>query len=238
LHEGHRQRLYQKLRNGDNLFEHELLEMLLFNAYPRKNTNPIAHALLKRFSSMSAIFNAEIEELKEVEGVGEEVATYLKCVGLCTNLKNKVEGFAVIKNYSEFKEFAKLRMVGSHTEILEFYMVDKAGKVLRIYTYSVGDPNKVEVDPKKIIKAITLTNPNGMFVAHNHVTGNCLPSQKDEDFTKQIQLICSMHNVQFYDHCIFDKEGGIYSYYSEGKIDKIKRSFSIQSIIKNDENRN
>lgn len=232
MHEGHRQRLYQKLRNGDNLFEHELLEMLLFNAYPRKNTNPIAHALLKRFSSMSAVFSAEIEELKEVEGVGEEVATYLKCVGLCTKDVSKSDCFAIIKNYSEFKEFAALRMLGRHTEILEFYMVDKGGKVLRVYTYTVGDPKKVEVDPKEITKAITLTSPYGIFVAHNHVTGSCMPSQKDDNFTKQIQLICSMHNVQFYDHCIFDAKGSIYSYYNAGRIDEFKRAFSIQNIIR------
>ena len=55
MHEGHRQRLYEKLKNGDNLFEHEILEMLLFNAYPRKNTNPIAHELLNRFPSISEV---------------------------------------------------------------------------------------------------------------------------------------------------------------------------------------
>ena len=49
MHEGHRQRLWEKLKQGDNLFEHELLEILLFNAYPRNNVNPVAHALLQRF---------------------------------------------------------------------------------------------------------------------------------------------------------------------------------------------
>ena len=55
MHEGHRRRLYEKLKNGDNLFEHEILEMLLFNSYPRKNTNPIAHDLLSRFPGIGAV---------------------------------------------------------------------------------------------------------------------------------------------------------------------------------------
>ena len=52
MHEGHRRRLMEKLRRGDNLFEHELLEILLFNAYPRANVNPVAHALLQRFATL------------------------------------------------------------------------------------------------------------------------------------------------------------------------------------------
>ena len=66
MHEGHRRRMYQKLKNGDNLYEHEVLEMLLFNAYPRKNTNPVAHELLERFPSISAVLSADIDELMSV----------------------------------------------------------------------------------------------------------------------------------------------------------------------------
>ena len=80
MHEGHRRRLYEKLKSGGNLYEHELLEMLLFNAYPRKNTNPLAHELLNRFPSISAVLNADYEELIAVPGVGEQVALYLLCV--------------------------------------------------------------------------------------------------------------------------------------------------------------
>ena len=76
MHEGHRRRLLQKLKNGDNLFEHELLEILLFNAYPRKNVNPVAHALLSRFAGIGEILQASPDELTTVEGVGENVALY------------------------------------------------------------------------------------------------------------------------------------------------------------------
>ena len=96
MHEGHRQRLYQKLKDGDNLFEHELLEMLLFNAYPRKNTNTVAHELLKRFPSISAVLAAGYDELISVPGVGEQVALYLMCVGKCVARGNDADSFAVV----------------------------------------------------------------------------------------------------------------------------------------------
>ena len=67
-----------KLENGEYLYEHEILEILLYNACPRVNTNPIAHALLERFCSLSEILKADVKELVTVEGVGESVADFLR----------------------------------------------------------------------------------------------------------------------------------------------------------------
>ena len=71
----------QRLSRADGLQDHELLEILLFSAVPRKNTNPIAHELLSAFSTLEGVFRADMEELLSVKGVGKETAAYLKCVG-------------------------------------------------------------------------------------------------------------------------------------------------------------
>lgn len=232
-HEGHRKRLYQKLKEGENFYEHELLEMLLFNAYPRKNTNPVAHALLARFPSIQAVFDASVDELKAVEGVGESVALYLKCVGLCVRGRKTTDNFGVIRNYGDFIRFAKLRLCGHTNELLEIYPVDKAGRVLRIFRYTVGLPQKVEVDPARIMSDISLIKPHGLFVAHNHVAGGPEPSAADDRFTKQLQLICSMSGVSFHDHCILCNDGSSFSYYYNGKIDRIKDAYTIDYILNN-----
>lgn len=52
--------------------------MLLFYAVPRKNTNELAHDILKHFGSLAAVFEASFEELKDVKGVGDNVATLIK----------------------------------------------------------------------------------------------------------------------------------------------------------------
>lgn len=50
-HTGHRDRVRKKfLENGFDGFEpHEVLEMCLFYAIPRKDTNALAHRLLDRY---------------------------------------------------------------------------------------------------------------------------------------------------------------------------------------------
>ena len=79
IHDGHRQRLKNRfLKEGlDSFSEIQVLELLLFYCIPRKDTNPIAHALLDHFGSLSQVLEAPAEELQKVEGVGESAATFL-----------------------------------------------------------------------------------------------------------------------------------------------------------------
>src|SRR5262245_58861467 len=72
LNEGHRQRLKERFTNAgeDALPDYELLELVLFNAIPRRDTKPVAKELLKRFNnSFVEVLNAPAERLKEVKGV-------------------------------------------------------------------------------------------------------------------------------------------------------------------------
>ena len=67
IHEGHRQRLKERfLEEGlDNFTEVQVLELLLFYCIPRRDTNPIAHALLDRFGSLSQVLEARVEDVCE-----------------------------------------------------------------------------------------------------------------------------------------------------------------------------
>ena len=79
LHEGHRQRMYEKLKKNA-MEEHEWLEMLLFMSVPRRNTNDLSHRLIQRFGSVEEVLKASLEELQTVEGVGIQIAAHLKCI--------------------------------------------------------------------------------------------------------------------------------------------------------------
>lgn len=233
MHEGHRKRMYEKLKNGDSLYEHELLEILLFNAFQRKNTNPIAHALLDAFGSIAGVLNAEVDELCAVEGVGESVALYLKCIGECTKKAASSEkpGAVCLKNYEDFRRFVCARMRGKTAETLELYCLDKSGKVKKISSFSSNEQSKVQVDADRVAKIISAVKPYGLIIAHNHLSGSSLPSENDDRFTMEVQLMCSINGVSLYDHCIYASDSNVFSYFSSGKIDAIKRSFSFDKLV-------
>ena len=83
LHDGHRQRKRQQfLSHGpESMADHELLELALFYAIPRRDTNETAHRLLDQFGSLDRVLSAPEQELEKVEGVGQGAAVLLRLMG-------------------------------------------------------------------------------------------------------------------------------------------------------------
>src|SRR5690242_21818950 len=80
--DGHRERLRTRFVQGgaDAMPDYELLELTLFAALPRRDTKPLAKALLARFGSFAEVIAAPRTRLLEVRGVGEAVVHHLKIV--------------------------------------------------------------------------------------------------------------------------------------------------------------
>ncbi len=230
MHEGHRKRMLAKVESGALLYDHEVLEILLFNACPRINTNPLAHALLERFCSLSGVLGASVAELKEVKGVGENVAMYLRTVGLCLGRAGRTQGLATLKNLGDCVKFVSMRLKGRKEEFLELYMLDKSGCVTRVFTYTSADRNRVTADSGEIVKSIVNSAPFGILIAHNHVNGNANPSENDDEFTKIMQLICNMNNVVLWDHIIY--AGEVFSYKDSGRLERISANYTLKSVLK------
>ena len=229
--------MYSKLESGENLYDHEILEILLYTACPRVNTNPIAHSLLERFCSLSEIFKADIEELKSVKGVGDSLANFIKTVGLCAERAGKCEGFAKLETFGDCKKFVSIRLKGKSEEFIELYFLEKSGRVIRIISRTSADRNRASVNADELIRNIALAKPAALIAAHNHVNDSVEPSVSDDSFTKQLQLICNMNGVDFRDHLIYSDDK-FFSYRDSGKLDEIKRACSLEKIIEWTKNSN
>lgn len=106
-HKNHRQRIRDRfISNSDLMLEHELIELLLYYAIPRINTNDIAHELLNKFTDISGMFEASKEELAKINGVGESTALFLNLVSdICNEYENAPESseyFTTIENIQQY----------------------------------------------------------------------------------------------------------------------------------------
>jgi DNA repair protein RadC len=225
-HSGHRHRICERLKNG-GVFEHELLEILLFNAIPRRNTNDIAHRLLARFGTIGEIFNADMDELQTVAGVGESVAAYLHVVGRFyeSYAEERNEGVTVLPvsfEAMEFSQFVKASYENRKTETLDFYLLDKGGKIFGLRKFS-GMKNFVEIEPESFTNMLIKDKPAGLIAVHNHPNGSAKPSKADDELTAKCVMMCSFHNILFCDHIVYGS-GEVFSYYQSGQLGGISKN--------------
>lgn len=232
IHAGHRERMMKRLKeNKEALLEHELLEMLLFATLPRINTNPIAHRLLKVFGSLNGVFNASVEELFAINGVGEKTAMHLCAIGQAfkrassDNLENKeLKNFEMVK-----KEVVRLFEREKHERFCLFLLSQTYKKVAVIDFYD-KDTNAVSVGLSDVAKAFAIYKPKNVIIAHNHPSGLKEPSEKDDFATMKINLICMAHSVNLTDHVIYTQKG-VYSYMQSGKLDEIKKKADLNKLL-------
>ncbi len=143
LHGGHRKRVKEEFRGAglEHFSRHRVLELLLFYAVPQGDTNPVAHRLIERFGSLSAVLDAPIELLTEVTGVGLESATLLKLVLALAKayLEDKANAKSMLKTAGDAKEFVVNKFLGAETEKLLLVCLGANGKVLFTDWLASGD---------------------------------------------------------------------------------------------------
>ena len=224
--------MYEKLKNGDDLYDHELLEILLYSVCPRVNTNPIAHALLDRFVTLSGVLSASVEQLKDVDGVGEGIARYLNTVGLCSERAGNIGNAPTLKTLADCKKFINLRLKGKTEEYVELYFVNKAGRVQSIFNYTSSEKSRASANIDAISRNVALFRPHGIIIAHNHVNCNSRPSEQDDNFTLIVQFICNMNDTQLLDHLIYSNREDIFSYRDDGRLEEVKNFCSWDTFEK------
>lgn len=217
--------MLERFEAGEERFQdHEILEILLFNAIPRSNTNPLAHALINAFGSLADVFHASVDELMLVKGIGKRTAEYIRCIGLCFERVNPApQNVPSFHNSKAFGDFLEEEYRDKTKEVLEIFCLNKQGRLQFRKEFSIGNSSGVTVDPKEINALLVVKEPHTVVVSHNHPNGTRNPSAQDDIFTKQLLLVCRMHNVILGDHIVVGSDGA-YSYHSTGRLDKIRES--------------
>lgn len=232
LHAGHRERTIENfVKNSDVFSDHQVLEVLLFYAIPRVDTNPLAHKLINIFGNLHGVFNASTEQLMNVNGVGKKVASYIQAIGqLYKRMENQKEEKLVFSNPLVTKEFCVKFFNGLLCEKFIILLLDKNFKLLTRIEFDDNNQSKVSAELPEVISAINAIKPTYAIIAHNHTSGICYPSEKDDFTTKKLNLLCELHEVNLIDHIIVAKNK-VFSYKDENLMDKIKTENSLYDIL-------
>jgi DNA repair protein RadC len=208
---GHRERLRGKFRDlGDTaLADYELLELLLFRLIPRRDTKPIAKALIERFGSLAGVLGAPTALLQEVKGVGEAVATDLKLVAAVghRSLKSELTGRKVLGSWAAVIEYCRAAMAYETNEQFRILFLDKRNQLIADEVQQRGTVDHTPVYPREVVKRALELSATAIILVHNHPSGDPTPSRADIDMTHTIINTAKQLGISVHDHIIIGKDG-------------------------------
>lgn len=210
LHKGHRQRLMKKyLENGiQSLEEHELLEILLFFAFSRCNTNELSHTLINKFGSVYNVLNSPVDELTKINGIGESSAVLLRFLGdFCDNLKTFSDTPVKLDNVNKMIEFCKECFANEPRENCHFLMLDNRNYLLATFTMTDCNFSTVNIDMKSVMMKALNVNAKGIILVHNHPNGASMASTNDVKNTRVFAESLAPLEIQLCDHIIIGNDG-------------------------------
>lgn len=235
-HYGHRGRLRERVyKEGLNNFQdYQVLEYALSFVVPYKDTNPIAHDLVAKFGSLVGVFEASVEDLQTIKGLGEVSAYYLASFIqiFAFYQKEKTNKTKVLINAQDTYEFVKECFAKSLNEEVYLISLNVNNKVLKVEKIGEGDISNVKISIRKITDSISRNRVNKIILAHNHPNSDAQPSEDDDQYTKALVTTLALTDCVLVDHMIIGaKDSEYYSYQRSGKIDEYLKQ--VEKIIKN-----
>ena len=205
---GHRKRLRERfLKAGiKGMAEHEVIELLLTLAIPRKDVKERAKRLIQQFGNLKGILDAPVEELRKVENIGSVTPVALKIIRAAATLylQQDAENREILSDPVQLAAFWRMRIGGLANEVFQVGYLDSAYRLLRdgVETLEEGTVDRANVYPRKVVEAALRRGAAALVLAHNHPNGDVQPSEQDKLLTRALVLAAEAVQLKIVDHLV------------------------------------
>lgn len=210
---GHRARLRKRLLDGgeDALADHEVIEFLLMGAVPRRDTKPLARALIARFGSLAGVLNADAATLRAHPGMGDATAAALKVVAVATRrlVRQQVRERPVIGSWQALIDYLTVDMADLTHERVRVLYLNTRNMLILDDKVADGDIDEAAIHPRKVIHKAMDIGATALILVHNHPSGSAEPSRADIDITNRIAEAGRLLGVTVHDHVIIGRQGHV-----------------------------
>jgi DNA repair protein RadC len=221
MHDGHRSRHRARYRSAglDGFSDHEILELLLYYAIPRVDTNPIAHKLMQRFGSLAGVLSAHIDDLKKVEGVGESAAILISLIRPIMQRSQAIyrEKRPRLMNIDMAGAYCCSLLAGKRRETLFVVCLDIHYRVICSEQVQQGSIDELPVYPRHIVEIALRHDASSIILTHNHPGGNLTASQSDIETTYKVMAALEALGISLLDH-IITYEDNYFSFMKQGSL--------------------
>ncbi|MEW9856270.1 RadC family protein [Novosphingobium sp. M1R2S20] len=210
---GHRSRLRQRLLEGGDeaLGDHEVIEMLLMQAVPRRDMKPLARTLLDRFGSLAGVLAADSRTLAAHPGMGEATAAALKIVTLAARrlARQRIREAPVISSWQALIDYLTIDMAHLTRERVRVLYLNARNMLIMDEHVGDGSIDEAAIHPREVIRRALDLGATALILVHNHPSGNAQPSRADVEITNRIAEAGRLLGVTVHDHIVIGKEGHV-----------------------------
>ncbi len=201
---GHRQRLRQRFaRHGLRGFQdYEVLELLLTYVIPRKDVKPQAKALLERFGSLAGVFDAPVEEVKTIDGLGDAAAIFLRLLRDINwrYLECEMQDTKILDSPAKVRASLRMALQGRRTECFGALFLNQQHGYMQQEILFEGTVDRTAVFPREVVRRALSLQAKALIVFHNHPGGGEQASQADIDLTRRLADACQAVELRLLDH--------------------------------------
>ena len=210
-HSGHRARLRKRLaeQGGEGLLDHELIEYLLALAIPRRDTKPLAKALLAEFGGIGGLLSADGEALARVKGMGETSIAAIKIAHAAAIrlLRAEVAARPVLSNWQALLDYLRADMAHHSNERVRVLHLNTRNMLIRDELMSEGSIDEAALYVREVIRRAIDLGSAAIILVHNHPSGDPTPSRADIDVTRNMAEAGKRMGIAVHDHIIMGTSG-------------------------------
>jgi DNA repair protein RadC len=186
-----------------------MLELLLFQAIPRRDTKPIAKALIAAFGSYRGVLRADMDALMRIKGMGESGAVMFRAVADAAErlARHEVIDRPVLSSWDKLLDYLRISMADQDTERFRILFLDVKNTLIKDEVQQRGTVNHTPVYPREVVKRALELGASAIILVHNHPSGSPTPSAADIDMTRTIRETAAGLGVALHDHIIVARSG-------------------------------
>ncbi len=188
----------------DSFSDHEILEMMLYHAIPRGDTNEIAHLLIDHFGSFNRVIEAKPEELRTVKGVGESAAMLIKLIEAAVRMyaTSYVEEEVQYDTVRKIADYVWPRFFGLDHERLFMILFNNRMGIIECVPVADGSVSSAFFHSRAIIERALSKKASGVVLVHNHPHGLATPSESDISMTMKLCDGLALVDIPLIEHLV------------------------------------
>jgi len=191
------------MHGAETLRDVELLALFLRTGRVGRHVLEIAEDLLCEWGSLRRLAGCSLEELSQVRGIGPAKAAELKAAFEMGRRMTSVETQApLLKEGKEIYKFMKSSLQLLPYESLWVLLLDARYRLLERKEISRGSLTQSVAHPREVFKWAIAKRSYAVALAHNHPSGDPVPSESDIRFTKRLSQAGDLLQLPLIDHVI------------------------------------